>query len=77
MNDTDITDKTKTPEWIQNKEHTLTLQSMMLHDIKTLVLPTDDEDTFINIAILRVIGGWIYWSDETNLSAFVPDRRDS
>lgn len=73
MKKTDTSDATQ--EWIGHKENMSALQSMSMHDIKTLLLPTEDPEEAVTINILRVMDGWIYWSDETSLNTFVPDRR--
>jgi hypothetical protein len=67
---TDAADKTK--DWLASKDTWTELQTMDLHSIKILVIPTEDEDMVISIYILKVIDGWIYWSDETNINVFVP-----
>ena len=72
MKKTDTSDATQ--EWVKKKETITALKNMDVHDIQTLVLPTEDEEIVIPINILRVLGGWIYWSDDTNLNTFVPDR---
>ena len=61
-------------EWVKKKEAVTALKNMDAHDIQTLIIPTDDEEIVISINILRVLDGWIYWSDDTNLNVFVPDR---
>jgi hypothetical protein len=67
------TDATK--QWLENKDTWTELTNMNLHEIKTLLIPTDDEDV-ITIHILKTIDGWAYWSDDTNLNVFVPDNRE-
>jgi len=65
---------------VEQRDEHLELITMEINDLRTILLPAEgfdeaDGEVFITIYILRVIGGWIYWSDDVNMNVFVPERK--